>query len=83
MKSWQLQEAKQRLSELLRAVESEGPQVITRHGREIAVVVDLDDFRRLGDDRREDFKDFLSNGPPLDDLQIERDSTPARPVEIE
>ena len=45
--SWQVQEAKQRFSEVLRAVESEGPQTITRHGREIAVVVEIQEYRGL------------------------------------
>ena len=35
---WQLQEAKQRFSELIRSVEAEGPQVVTRHGEDVAVV---------------------------------------------
>jgi prevent-host-death family protein len=38
---WQIQEAKQRFSEMIRAVASEGPQVITRHGEDVAVVVDI------------------------------------------
>lgn len=35
--AWQLQEAKQRFSELVRKAESEGPQVVTRNGREVVV----------------------------------------------
>ena len=37
---WQIQEAKQRFSELIRSVQSEGPQFVTKHGEEIAVVID-------------------------------------------
>jgi prevent-host-death family protein len=44
---WQVQEAKQRFSEVLRAVEAEGPQTITRHGDEVAVVIDIAEYRRL------------------------------------
>src|ERR1700744_515149 len=44
---WQIQEAKQRFSEMIRAVTSEGPQVITRHGEDGAVVVDIAEYRRL------------------------------------
>jgi prevent-host-death family protein len=43
---WQVQEAKQRLSELLRRATDEGPQTITRHGEEIAVVVDIAWYRQ-------------------------------------
>lgn len=45
--SWQVQEAKQRFSEVLRAVESEGPQTITRHGAAVAVVIEATEYRRL------------------------------------
>jgi len=44
---WQVQDAKQRFSELIRTAHAEGPQVVTRHGEEIAVVVDIADYRRL------------------------------------
>ena len=36
---WQVQEVKQRLSEVLRAAETEGVQYVTRHGKEVAVVM--------------------------------------------
>ena len=38
---WQLQEAKQRFSELVRQARSNGPQVVTRHGEEVAVIVSI------------------------------------------
>jgi len=43
---WQLQTAKNRLSEVVRLA-AEGPQVITLHGREVAVVLSYEEFRRL------------------------------------
>lgn len=47
---WQVQEAKQRFSEVLKAAESE-PQIVTDHGEEIAVVVDIEEYRRLTEGR--------------------------------
>jgi prevent-host-death family protein len=47
---WQVQEAKQRFGEVLKAAESE-PQIVTDHGEEIAVVVDIEEYRRLTDGR--------------------------------
>lgn len=44
---WQLQEAKQRFSEVIRAVEREGPQIITRHGEDVAVIIDIAEWHRL------------------------------------
>jgi prevent-host-death family protein len=44
---WQLQEAKQRFSEVIRAVEREGPQIITRHGEDVAVIIDIAEYHKL------------------------------------
>ena len=68
---WQLQEAKQRFSELLRAAAQEGPQIVTRHGHEIAVVIDVTEFHRLRGDTI-DLKDYLRSGPEFDDLELDR-----------
>jgi prevent-host-death family protein len=38
MKSWQLQQAKARLSELVKSAQHDGPQEITMHGKSVAVV---------------------------------------------
>jgi len=67
---WQVQEAKQRFSEVLRAVEREGPQFITRHGDEVAVMIDINEFRRLTQPK-EDFKTLLRRPPYFDDTMIE------------
>lgn len=69
--SWQVQDAKQRFSELIRRAHSDGPQVVTRHGEEIAVVIDIADYRRLKGETA-DFKDYLRAGPDFDDLDLSR-----------
>ena len=42
--TWQLQEAKQRFSELVRCALQEGPQVVTRRGEEVVIVVGAEEF---------------------------------------
>jgi antitoxin Phd len=71
--SWPVQDAKQRFSELIRKAQAEGPQVVTRHGEEIAVVVDIAYYRRLKGETAE-FKDYLRSGPVFDDLDLGRTS---------
>jgi antitoxin Phd len=44
---WQLQEAKARFSELVRKTLEEGPQTITRRGKESIVVVSSEEYRRF------------------------------------
>ncbi len=62
---WQVQEAKQRFSELVERARSDGPQVVTRHGRPVAVVVDIDRYRALTGDG-DDFKAFLRTVPDFE-----------------
>jgi prevent-host-death family protein len=63
---WQIQEAKQRFSEVIRAVASEGPQIITRHGQDVAVIVDIAEYRRLIGPAA-DLKQVLLGPPELND----------------
>ena len=58
MGGWQVQEVKQRFSEVVRRAVSEGPQVVTRHGEEVAVVIDIAEYRRLRGETA-DFGRFL------------------------
>jgi prevent-host-death family protein len=46
MRKWQLQEAKNRLSEVVDLALEEGPQTVTRHGKEVVVVVAKEEFER-------------------------------------
>ena len=47
MRVWTTQDARARFSELLRASESEGPQIVTRRGVEAAILVPIEEWRRL------------------------------------
>jgi prevent-host-death family protein len=78
---WQLQRAKHEFSRLVKRAETEGPQVVTRHGEDVAVVLGIDDYRRLRSDGGA-FKRFLAEAPDLDVLEIERSREPAPTVEL-
>lgn len=69
---WQVQEAKQRFSEVLRAVQREGPQTITRHGEDVAILIDIQEYRRLTG-RGGDFVEHLMAFPKIDDELGEAD----------
>jgi len=87
---WQIQDAKQRFSEMIRAVTSEGPQIITRHGEDVAVVVDIREYRRLVRPSV-DLASVLLGGPKLDDrsadvfaeVEAERKADFGRVVDLE
>lgn len=79
---WQVQEAKQRFSEVLRAAESGEPQIVTKHGEEVAVVIDIAEYRRL---RGESvgFMEYLRAGPLVDEeLPIERQQDEPREIDL-
>ena len=59
MSSWQLQDAKARFSEFLDAALTKGPQVVTRRGVEAAVLVPIDEWRRLQAGSRPSLKALL------------------------
>ena len=59
MPIWPVQDAKARFSELLDACVSEGPQVVTRRGTETAVLVPIDEWRRLQAAARPSLKQLL------------------------
>lgn len=78
---WQLQEAKQRFSELIRSAEADGPQFVSRRGDDVAVVIDIREYRRL-QSGAVDFKDFLRSGPDVDLGPVHRAKEPGRVVEL-
>ena len=47
MRTWGLQEAKSRFSEIVDLTMTEGPQLVTRHGAEAVVVLATEDYHRL------------------------------------
>lgn len=79
---WQVQEAKQRFSEVLRAAAAGEPQVVTRHGQEVAVVIEVSEYRRLRGERVE-LMDYLRSGPLIEDeMDIERVRDVPREVDL-
>jgi prevent-host-death family protein len=79
---WRLQDAKARLSELVRRVRSEGPQHVTVHGRDEVVVIAAEEFRRLkGDPTGEALIAAMQASPHRDiDIEPKRAPMPVRKV---
>lgn len=83
MHTWQIQEAKARLSTLLRSAEQDGPQEITHHGRSVAVLLSRADYDRLTGNSQS-LVEFMRRSPlyDQDDLVIERDVSLTREFEL-
>ncbi|HTO46805.1 MAG TPA: type II toxin-antitoxin system Phd/YefM family antitoxin [Burkholderiales bacterium] len=63
MTRWQLQEAKNRLSELVRKAREEGPQVITLRGDDAVVVVAASQYRQLARRPKGTLVEFFRKSP--------------------
>lgn len=80
MGSWQLQEAKARFSEFLDAAIKKGPQVVTRRGIEAAVLVPIEEWRRLQQSNRPNIKELLLSGPKFENIIPPRRKWKRRPA---
>jgi prevent-host-death family protein len=79
---WQLQDAKNRFSEVVEKACDKGPQTVTKHGRPTVVVLSVKDYRRL---RRKGsgLVDFLRQSPLNGvDLALKRRRDLSRKVDL-
>ena len=79
MEKWQLQDAKNRFSEVVNKAIVKGPQVVTRHGKESVVVISVEEYRRLARPRT-DLVSFFRRSP-LYDAQIDLSRNKDKPRE--
>lgn len=70
MKSWPVQEAKAKFSELLDVCLRDGPQMVTRRGVEAAVLAPLSEWRRLQRAARPTLKELLLSDHARGELNI-------------
>lgn len=82
-RTWQLQEAKSKLSEVVDDAINDGPQVITRRGVAVAVVLSSGEYRRLTR-RQQGLVAFFRASPLVDaNLDLDRDAgLPRQPLEL-
>ena len=79
---WPLQEAKNKLSEVIDRAAKGGPQVVTRHGKRVAVIVSAQDFDRMRGAGLSLWQ-YLRAAPTKGvHLNIERDRSPGRAVKL-
>ncbi|MGQ2909567.1 MAG: type II toxin-antitoxin system Phd/YefM family antitoxin [Aliihoeflea sp.] len=72
MKSWPVQDAKARFSDLLATTVKEGPQMVTRRGVDMAVMVPIDEWKRLTGSAPRTLKELLLADAPRFDFEIPR-----------
>ena len=83
--SWQLQTAKARFSEVFRLARAEGPQIITRQGKEAVVMIPLEQFDQLVTRSRQpkSLLQFFRESPLVGlELDFERDKDTGRDIKL-
>jgi len=88
MKTWKLEDAKNRFSEVVRLALTNQPQRVTRNGREAVVVISADEYERLA--QPQDLIDFMQASPLAKaiaagefELEIDRSDDFSRPIDFD
>ncbi|MFM9912752.1 MAG: type II toxin-antitoxin system Phd/YefM family antitoxin [Methylophilaceae bacterium] len=78
---WQLQEAKNRFSEVVEEALTHGPQTVTRHGREVVVVLSMEEYKRIKQPQKNLFQFFQDS--PLYGLELDLTRSKELPRDID
>ena len=81
MRRWQLQDAEHRITELVECALREGPQLITKRGRNAVVVLAASEYRRLTDE--DGLTSLLLQAPRGEPLEHSRPTGPIRVLKLE
>ena len=80
--SWQLQNAKNKFSNLVDKAQHNGPQIVTKHGKDVVVVLSIDEYKKLIRPKTNLFK-FFQNAPLSKiNLDIKRNKDLPRDIEL-
>jgi antitoxin Phd len=74
--TWQIQDAKNKLSEVIERALKQGPQLITRHGKKTVVVMAYSEYEKLRKSQGKLSEFFRSS--PLADIDLARDKSKTR-----
>lgn len=79
---WQLQDAKNRFSEVVDNAMHQGPQFVTKRGKEAVVIMSIDEYRKI-QQPKDSLVDFFQNSPLKGvDLDLTRDKSTAREIDL-
>jgi len=82
MTSWQLQDAKARLSEVIRSAIQKGPQELTVRGQPSAVILSMEAYEAMKK-KRPNFVSFMQSSPLVGEaLHIERSDSLTRDISL-
>jgi len=80
--TWQLQEAKNKFSKLVEKARNEGPQFVTKHGKESVAILSVEEYRKIVRPKSNLFQFIQTSTLSKTSIKIERDKSPGRDVEL-
>ena len=80
--TWQLQEAKAKFSELVNKALRDGPQIITKHGKETALLISLPDYKKSTRKKSKISRFFRESPLASVELDLSRSKDTPRDIEI-
>ena len=82
MRQWQLQEAKAKFSEVVKLANLEGPQEITMRGQPTAILISLNDYKKIKE-KKPSLVSLMRSSPLMGVyLDLHRDQSPARDIKL-
>ncbi len=82
MTSWQLQDAKSRLSEVIKLAIQEGPQEVIVRGKPSVVIISIEEYGVMKK-KRPDFVSLMQNSALMgEDLDVQRDKSLTRDISL-
>lgn len=79
---WQLQDAKNKFSSLVDKAQHNGPQVVTKHGKDAVVVLSVDEYKKLVKPKKNLLKFFQSSPLATAELDLKRKKDTPRDIEL-
>ena len=80
--SWQLQDAKNRFSHLVDLAKNVGPQIVTKHGKEVVVVLSVSEYKKLVKPKSNLIKFFQKSPLSKIDIDLVRKNELPREIEL-
>jgi antitoxin Phd len=79
---WQLQDAKNKFSNLVEKAQHTGPQIVTKHGKDAVVVISIDEYKKLIKPKTNLVKFFQSSPLANGELSLTRNKEIPRDIEL-
>ena len=79
---WQLQDAKNKFSSLVDKAQHNGPQVVTKHGKDAVVVLSVDEYKKLIKPKKSLVKFFQTSPLATTELDLKRKKDLPRDIEL-